>query len=185
MKDRIKKFAPGAALCIGELTVGILLLIDPAWFTAGIITVVGWLLALMGIWTTAGYFRTPAVQAAREQKLARGLCIMALGLFCAFGSGWFIATFTALAVLYGVAMLLLGIMRVQMTVDAIRQRTGRWLWAGIGAAVTLVCAGIILINPFAATQALWVFAGISLIAEAAVDAAAVTLGWRASRHNGI
>lgn len=39
----------------------------------------------------------------------------------------------------------------------------------ISAGATLVFALLILINPFAATNALWVFTGISMIAAAALD----------------
>ena len=40
---------------------------------------------------------------------------------------------------------------------------------GLSAALTIVCAVIILYNPFSSTAVLWTFIAITLIVEAVVD----------------
>ena len=77
------------------------------------------------------------------------------------------------SVSYGVGLLVVGVAKVQWTVDILRVKVGRWYLPGISALVSLVCAAIILFNPFASTVALWVFIGVALIAEAVVDLLAI------------
>jgi len=71
---------------------------------------------------------------------------------------------------YGVGVLSAGLAKVQFTFDMIRQKNKKWFFALIGAAISIVCAIIILNNPFATTAVLWIFTGISLIVEAVFDA---------------
>lgn len=165
---------PRVLLCLIQLLVGILLLIDPVLFTQGIIICSGVALALLALWSILGYFRANAATAARDQKLFRGLCLLLAALFCMFRAQWFIATFPVLALLYGAVILATGLMRVQWTVDALRLKNGRWLWHAIGAGLALVLSAVILLNPFA-TTVLWIFAGVSLIAEALVDVITLVL----------
>jgi len=155
------------SLC--ELAVGILLLIDPVGFTSGIVIGLGVLMTVSGLLSAIAYFRSEPQEAVRQQKLARGMCLMAAGLFCAFNSGWFIATFPVLTALYGAAILLLGLVRVQWMVDEIRLKSGKWMWAGLSALLAIAFGAIILCDPFSSSAVLWIFAGISLIAEAALD----------------
>lgn len=168
-----KLSAPTVSLC--EIVIGVLLLIDPVAFTSTIIVMLGVIMALLGLLNMIAYFRTAPAEAAGQRKLAKGLSLAAAGLFCMLEPGWFVATFPVLTMLYGVAILALGIVRVQWTVDEIRLRSGKWLWSAASALLALIAAAIILCDPFSSTAVLWIFAGISLIAEAALDIAAMIL----------
>ena len=156
-------------LALVELIVGILLLISPTGFTRGILMVSGALLAALGLWSVIRYFRTEAAVAAREQTLARGLAMLLIGLFALLQADWLLGLFPVLTVLYGAASLLTGLYKVQRAVDIRRLGLGSGLMAGISAASTLLFAAIILLNPFATIQALWVFTGLVLIGEALLD----------------
>ena len=166
------------AIC--ELAVGVLLLIDPVGFTGGIVIGMGILLAIGGLISVVGYFRMSPAEAAKQRSLAKGLCLSAAGLFCMLRPGWFIDTFTVLSMLYGAAILTLGFMRVQWTVDELRCKSGKWRWAAASAVLALAVALIILCDPFASTAVLWIFTGISLITEAALDIAAMLMGRKKS-----
>ena len=170
---KMSKMAGGVLGSVCEIVVGILLLVNPTGFTAGIIIALGVLLAVLGVLGIVRYFRTEPVRAALEQQLIRGLLMLLLGLFCIFNARWFIATFPVLTMLYGVGLLVVGVAKVQWTVDILRVKVGRWYLPGISALVTLVCAAVILLNPFASTVALWVFIGVALIVEAMVDLLAI------------
>ena len=118
--------------------------------------------------------RTPAPQAPAEEaaeggKLSKGILFTVLGGFCAFKSGWFIATFPVITILYGVLILVAGISKLQKAVDMARVKQNYWFVALIGALLTLVFAILILANPFASTAVLWSFIGITLIVEAVMD----------------
>ena len=167
--NRFKEYAFSGVLSVFEIVVGILLLINPAGFTSGIIIAAGALLAALGAASSVRYFRTPPSQAAREQALARGLGLMLAGFFCMLRSDWFIATFPLLTLLYGVVMLMLSLLRIQHTVDALRMKNPGWIWLALSAAVSLALAVMILLNPFSSVNVLWMVAALSLIAEGVVD----------------
>lgn len=163
-------------MCIMEVILGILLLIDPIGFTSGIIVVLGVLLTLLGIKSLVSYFRQDAEEASENSGLAKGLLFVLLGLFCMFKSEWFIVTFPILTVLYGVLTLMTGISKVQWAIDMLRQKQQYWFIAIIGAVLTLVFAVLILCNPFSSTAILWTFIAVSLIVEAVVDILAFIFG---------
>lgn len=155
------------SLC--ELIVGILLLVDPVGFTTGIITFLGIVLVIVGIAGAVQYFRTSPEKAAVEQGLTRGLIEVLVGIFFITKNEWFIVTFPLLTVVYGIGTLIMGITKIQWTVDMIRLKAKKWFWAAISAVLTIICAVIILCNPFSSASALWIFIAVALIVEAVVD----------------
>lgn len=167
-----------AAISIVELIVGILLLIDPVGFTSAIITAFGVILMICGFINAVKYFRADPEEAALRQFLAKGLAELLAGMFFAVCSGWFVATFPVLTLLYGVVILFAGLSKVQWTADMIRMKRKRWLPSMIGAAVSVLCGFVIITSPFRSTAALWMFTGISLIAEAVFDLLAAFLTGR-------
>ncbi len=173
---KIKELANGLVLCLFELIVGVLLLINPVGFTSSIIMVAGVVLMLMGLVEIIRYFKADADEAAMGQSLVKGLLAVLVGVFCAFRTEWFIVTFPALTIIYGVVILVTGIGKVQLTVDMLRQKNKKWFWAAINALVSVVCAIVILKSPFTTTAVLWMFAGISLIAEGVLDIVTMIVG---------
>lgn len=156
-------------LSLCEAIVGILLFVNPVGFTTGIIIFLGAVFLILGIAGIVQYFREPPQIAAAKQSLTRGCIGVLAGLFCIFKSGWFIATFPLLTILYGIGTLITGIAKVQWTVDRIRLKMRRWFWTAISAVLTIVCAVIILCDPFSTTAVLWLFIAVILIVEAVFD----------------
>jgi len=158
-------------LCLFEVFAGILLFINPVSFTVAIITGIGIILLILGILSIISYFKTEPGKAAIQQSLAKGLLLAVMGLFCLFKSQWFIATFPLLTILYGIIILITGLVKIQWAVDLLRLKIQKWFFAAIGAALSLLFAFIILKNPFGSTVFLWRFVAISLILEAVLDIA--------------
>ncbi|MCM1113509.1 MAG: DUF308 domain-containing protein [Muribaculum sp.] len=156
-------------LCITEAAVGMLLLIRPVRFTAAIIMVAGIALIANGIISIIRYFKSSPEDAAVSGLLIRGLVSVGAGGFCTMNPQWFIATFPVIAVLYGIAVLIAGLGKVQLTVDLLRLKNRKWWWAAISAVVSVLCAVVIISNPFSSTMLMWWFTGISLIVEAIFD----------------
>ncbi|MBQ8642823.1 MAG: DUF308 domain-containing protein [Clostridia bacterium] len=165
----IKNSFPTILLSLFEAAVGILLLLDPIGFTKGIITAAGILLLLLGILRTVRYFRTDAKEAAGGQMLFTALILFLTGGFCTAYADWLIEIFPILTVLYGMVILLTGLMKVQWTVDMLRLKKKSWFLTGIGALVSILFAILILVNPFTTTGVLWMFTGIALIVESVSD----------------
>ena len=122
----LKENLNGILVCLFEIVVGILLLINPVGFTSGIITAVGIALMVIGLVCVVKYFRADARVAAVSQLLVKGLVALLGGAFCTFRSAWFVVTFPVLTILYGVAILITGLSKVQLTVDMIRLKNSKW-----------------------------------------------------------
>lgn len=156
------------SLC--EAAIGVLLFINPTGFTRGIIVFVGIALFVLGVSSVVKYFRTsPPAVAAAEHGLTSGILEILAGLFCVIRGEWFILAFPILTVVYGIGILISGAAKVQITVDMLRMKADRWYLALISAVITVVCAVIILCNPFDATTVLWRFTAVTLIVQAVVD----------------
>ncbi len=164
-----KDICGGIVTALCELMIGILLLFNPIGFTASIIRILGIILLAFGIANIVDYFRNAPQAAARERKLASGILAVAGGLFCTVNPHWFVATFPVLTILYGIGLLVFGVVKVETAVDMFRLKTRRWGICAISAALSLVCAVIIIFNPLSSTVALWMFIAISLIVEAVID----------------
>ena len=152
-------------LCLGELVVGILLLVNPEGFTQAIIMALGTAVALLGLFNIVRYFRTNPVQAATERRLAYGLGQLALGAFCLGKADWLVGLFPVLTRLYGAAVLVLALFRIQQFVDVRRLGLAKGLFSGISALFTLLYAAMILFIP----EITWIFVAIMLLLEAAMD----------------
>ena len=92
-----------------------------------------------------------------------------LGGFLALRTQQAIALFTLLTHLYGVAILIIGVVKLQQGVDLLRLKARYWFLAGVNALLAILFAAIILSNSFASTIALWRVAAISLITAAVLD----------------
>ncbi|WP_262398460.1 DUF308 domain-containing protein [Zongyangia hominis] len=112
----------------------------------------------------------------RKAVSAKGIIFAIFGLFCAFKSEWFMVTFPLLTVLYGILTLVSGVSKVQWAVDMLRAKQKYWFVEVISAVLTIICAILILTNPFTSTAFLWTFIGVSMIVEAVVDVIAFFLG---------
>lgn len=167
--NRIKKNGNSIILCLFELIVGILLLIDPIGFTSRIIMAAGIVLMVIGVINIVKYFKENAREAALGQTLMKGLVALLFGAFCTFRYNWFLVTFPVLTMIYGVIILVTGLGKVQVTVDMLRRKNSKWFWAAINAAISIICAIVILASPFGSTTVLWMFTGVSLIVEAVFD----------------
>ena len=167
----------GSAIVTGlvELLIGILLFVDPVGFTSGILMAVGVIFLLCGVVCLIHYFNTDPVQAALEQNFSKGLVMILLGGFLVLRTQQVIALFPLLTHLYGVAILIVGVVKLQQGVDLLRLKARYWFLAGVNALLAILFAAIILSNPFASTIVLWQVAAISLIVEAVLDIAVLFL----------
>lgn len=173
--NRIKENLGSVVVCLIEMVAGILLLINPIGLTTSVIVLAGILLAAEGICGIIGYFRTDAVMAAANRSLVKGLLDVSAGLFCIMRSKWFLAAFPVLTILYGIITLIVGLYKVEFTVDQLRLKGMGWGWSAFSAALTLLVAAVILMNPFSSTAVLWTFIAVAMIVEAILDIVGIVL----------
>lgn len=175
MKAFMQKYLNGILLTLGELLVGILLLIKPVGFSTGILIAVGIAMAVMGVTRIKRYLSLKTEDAVHSHDLSAGLLLLLLGFFTIVKTEWIVNMFPALTSLYGILMLASGLFKVEMTVNMLRLKRGNVLWMGISTAVTLIVAVVILMNPFTAVSTLWIFIGAALLVEAVLDVLTMVL----------
>ena len=152
---------------IAELVVGILLLIDPSKFTEGIIITLGLALNVLGVLAIIKYFRSKPEEAALGQQLFKGLMFISVGLFCVLNFSWFTRYSEIMSLMYGAALFLIGLSKIQWASDVIRLKKGNCLYPALGAALSIILGIIIIANPFG--EGLSTFTAIALIAGGAYD----------------
>ncbi len=168
----------GLVLCLLEVLVGVLLLVNPEGLTAAIIAVIGAVLSLAGIVEAVRYFRMETAQAVLTQSLLRGMSMLLIGGFCLLNSRWFIETFQVITSIYGVIILFSGLGKIQWAVNLLRLKNANWRMAALVAALSVLCAVVILANPFSTMLALWRFTGVFLVAVAVLDIVAIFMSGR-------
>lgn len=181
----LKRSLSSVGMSLAEIIVGILLLMNPVAFTSGIIVAFGIVLMIMGVSKTVKYFLTEPEEAAVRQILVKGLLLLLAGVFCAFNSHWFIATFPVITLVYGAVILITGITKIQWTIDIIRMKRSKWIWVAISALISVLCGIVIICNPFSSTAVLWMFTGISLIVDAVFDMIGGIFGNQDKRQSGM
>lgn len=169
----IKENFGNIIMSLGEILIGILLLIKPIGFTKGIIIIVGSILIILGIINIIKYVTSDIFQSIKEQSLSTGLIFVTIGLFCVLRTNWFIITFPVLTILYGIMIFIMGLKKVQWSIDLIRLKRKHWFIVGLSAVTSIMFAIIIMNNPFSTTAILWQFTGIILIIESILDVIAL------------
>ena len=119
--------------------------------------VLGAILLFVGLICLFKYFREDAANAALEQNMFKGLIALSLGGFCVLGNGFIVEISALLTFVYGVVILITGFSKIQKTIDLLRLKKTKWGFTAISAAVTVICAALILFNPFGATEWIWRF----------------------------
>ena len=170
-------------LLLFEAAVGVVLLINPIGFATVFVTVVGVLLAAVGLMFILQYFRSEPTEAQKGQGLLKGCCALLVGLFCALNTQWFIDAFPLLTVIHGFVILFTGIIRLQWTADMLRLKLKRWYIAAGGAVISIVLAVIIFVNPFGVSQAIWTFIGITFLVDALADLAVLIFSGRREKKS--
>lgn len=173
---KVKENIGNIMMFLGELIVGILLLINPLGFTKTIIIGIGICFTVMGILQIIKYFQTHILDILHEHSLSNGLILTVFGVFCVFWSDWFIATFPVLTVIYGVIILITGLKKVEWMVTALRLKRKYWYVTGINALLTIIFSVVVIGNPFSTITMLWQFTGIMLIIEAIFDVVSIVFG---------
>ncbi len=164
-------------LCLVELAIGVILLIDPDRFTKTVLFIVGAVLLAAGVVCVVRYFISSPERAAAEKDLAIGLlCLIAGALFVFRNS-----LFPSLTHIYGIALLIVGVVKFQQGIDRLRFHMPYWYLTVINALIALVISVLILVDPFKAMEVLWRIVAIGLIVEAVLDLAAIITAIRSGR----
>ena len=162
-------------LCIAEIIVGVLLLVNPDAVTSAFIIGAGAVMILTGVVFCTLYFVGEAEKMVIKQLLFKGLLLIILGVLCVTQYGVLLAALPFVTWVYAIAMLILAAYKVQCTVDILRLSGIRWYFPAISAALAVVLALFILLHPPPALHIVWGFMGVSIILEAGLEIATIIL----------
>lgn len=147
---------------------GLLLLVLPSEALAIANYAIAAILAVAGVISIISYFRASVVIGRFSFQLAIGLALLSFGvlLFC-------YPTFLAqlLPAIWGLSLLVGGFGKIQASADLKRFGDAKWWIMLIGALLSFVLGVLSLANPIYIAQTIFVFIGICLLAEAALDLA--------------
>lgn len=163
---KLKKNLSSVWILILELIVGIMLVSAPTDITKIILIVLGAMLALGGLAEVIAYFREDAEDAARNQTLTKGLCMVIGGAALAMKNAPLAAFLVdKIGLVYGALMLAAGLSKLQGVLDILRTKGEKWYIAAINAALTLALAAVVLMKKDLAVK----FVGLFLVVQAVVD----------------
>ena len=152
----------GAAI----IALGLVLLIMPGLATSVVFNVIGIGCILIGVVHIIKYCRLDARAAVLSNEMAQGLAWAVGGLLIIIFKGLLVSL---LPTLFGLAVLVGGVIKIQSTLGFRRMNASRWYWELICAAVSVVLGILILTNPFSTALLLMRVIGISLIVEGVMD----------------
>ena len=162
-------------LCIAEIVIGVLLLINPAAVASTVIIGAGIVSIVCGVVFCVLYFVGEAETMVIKQLLFKGMLLIILGILCVTQYNALMAALPFVTWVYGIAMLILAAYKVQCTVDILRLSGIRWYFPAISAAIAVVLALFILLNPTTTLEIVGAVMGVSIIVEAGLEIATIIL----------
>ncbi len=171
----MKKFLKNAnsgIVCLIEIIVGILLLVDHSSFISYIMIIAGAFIAISGVISLIKYFATKPDE-AEKGGLTSALVSLSIGAFLIICNNFTEDLFKYITIFIGAAILYTGYQKLEKAVDKMRKKQ-YFLVSFISALVTVIFAVLIIfVIP---DKAIWIFIGISLLVEAAVDLSDMIVG---------
>ena len=156
-------------LVLFELAAGILLLCNPRAITRTIIILFGAVLLAIGVTFLVKYLTERNQGTVNVAFLIVSVVSLVIGAVCAFMSGFILGLFTAMAMIYGVILLLSGIFKLNNYFQAKKLGLPVSVVSLISGAMALIFGVAVVLYPGNAAFSVWYFAGIMLILEAVVD----------------
>ena len=174
-----KHILPLVVLILFELATGVLLFLKPEEFTATVIVVFGFILIVFGIVFLIQFFTERRENGGKRwELLVLAICVLALGAFCAAASGFIVKLFAVPAVLYGIFLVISGIIkgRAFFVIRAEGFRAPFLLFLSALLSIALGC--LLILHPFESVVVLWRITGLSWILGGIGDAVALIAGAR-------
>lgn len=170
---RFLKNANSGIICIVEIIVGVLLLLDPHSFISYILIIAGAFIALSGIVSLIKYFTSSVEDGEASQGLLNSLVSLTIGAFLIIKNNIAFEALDLITIVFGIAILYTGYQKLQKAVDKIRRKQ-IFIVALISALVTIACSVLIIF--VIGEKIIWVFMGVALIVEAVIDLADIIVG---------
>ena len=145
---------------------GILVIIFPSVFSKLLCYFLGGAMIAYGIVRIIGYFSNDIYRLAFQFDLASGIISAVLGLIMIIRPDFMISF---IGVIFGIFILMDGMFKIQMALDAKRFGLEYWWLIAALAVIAGVFSVIMILNPFGGANALMILVGISLLLEGVLN----------------
>ena len=177
-----KRNIPIILLILFEIAVGILLLINPEAFTTAAIIIFGVICTVIGVIYLLKFLKARRNGDESVLMLVGAVFALVIGLFSVIAAPFVMTLFTFIAVMYAVIMVVSGLVKIQNYVFAKRSHLPVPVITLISVVISCAIGAVILFNPFETAHILWMFVGISILAEAVLDIAALVVSFVSNAH---
>lgn len=157
---------PVRIAALATLLLGLALLICPQLLTNLIFNLCGFALCAAGAFNAIRYFLRKDPYAGFNWELCLGLLLLTGGIILMVFKNMLLSL---LPLLFGLALLAGGIVKIQAALNMRRMMYGKWFLTMIAAAVSAILGVIIISNPFGTTLTLLRVIGAALCVEAVED----------------
>ena len=167
--DFKQKHTPGWPIWLAAaatLVFGLLLLICPQKLTDLVFNICGTALCSFGIFNILRYFLRKDPYSGFNWELCTGLVLLTIGAVLILFKN---ALLSLLPLLFGLALLIGGIVKIQAAMNMRRMMYGRWYMTMIAAGVSTLLGLLIIVNPFGTLLTLLRVIGGALVIEALQD----------------
>lgn len=103
----------------------------------------------------------------------KGLTELSVGFVTVLKTNWIVDRFSGLPTLYGLFILLSGVLKIEFAINSLRLKRDNILWLSTDSAATIVAALLIVLNVFPSVKFLRIFIGIALIIQAILGSLAI------------
>lgn len=156
-------------LIVFEVAVGILLLVNPEEFTRTVIIIFGIVLLLLGITYLVRFLREKKNNINNSPSLIVAAVSLIFGTVCVLLSETIIDLLTAIAVIYGIILVISGIYKLQHYFQSKKSKLLVSKVSIISGLLAIILGFIIVVYPQDAAFSVWMLAGIMLLTEAVID----------------
>lgn len=163
-----------------EGIVGFMLFGDPENFTRGVIVFFGVVMLILGTGNLIQVLRTRVDGTLDSYLMFAAVVDLIIGLILTVGNKLVYGIFPALAVIYGIFLIIAGVHKTRVYHWLRRDGFSPSILSVISALAAIALGVIIVLNPFSTAATLWRFTGIVLIAESVLDLIAFFLGMRSA-----
>ena len=171
MKKFLKNSNSGIISLI-EIIVGVLLLINHNAVISYFMIIAGAILAVSGVVSLIKYFIAKPDEAKRG-SLTGALVSLSIGIFLIICNSFIHELVHYVTLIIGAAILYIGYQKLENAVEKIRKKQF-FLVSLVSALITIVIAALVI---FKVVEAIvWIFIGVALIVEAAIDLADMIVG---------
>lgn len=151
-KAKENLFISSVILCVA----GIVFMV----FSGTMVNLIGWILGgvfcIIGAVKLIGYIRS---QLLVSELIVSIICVVA-GVLLFLHPGW---VMSLLSVIIGIYVLIEGILKIKISIDAKKQEAGSW-WVLLAIAIVSIGIGILLVvNPFGISKAFMFMVGLALL----------------------